>query len=152
MCEIGKLFLHLRPPLRDPDKGKSVVLRGKYAALVHAVRTLGHDAVGVVPTLGPEWFPSRTKSRRLEERLWPCTFSLATDRPSCEPSLRSGGKGDRQRRGAFRVGGTAIFFRESFNAFLCEGIRKSEFTSSNFRPQPHLHRRTFSVILIPPLH
>jgi hypothetical protein len=58
--------------------------------------------------------------------------------------------GDRQRRGAFRGGGTNLFFRASFSAFWCEGIRKSEFTSSNFRPQPHLHRRTFSVIFIPP--
>ncbi len=57
---------------------------------------------------------------------------------------------DRQRRGAFRVGGANLFFRESFSAFSCEGIRKSEFTSPNLRPQPHLHRRTFSVIFIPP--
>lgn len=60
--------------------------------------------------------------------------------------------GDRQRRGAFRVGGANLCFRESFRAFLCEGIKKSESTSSNLRPQPHLHRRTFSVIFIPPLH
>ena len=57
---------------------------------------------------------------------------------------------DRQRRGAFLVGGTNLFFRESFSAFSCEGIRKSELRLSSLRPQPHLHRRTFSAIFIPP--
>jgi hypothetical protein len=78
--------------------------------------------------------------------LFSITF-ITSLRPLLRPLLQPG---DRQRRGAFRVGGTKLFFRESLSAFLCEGIRKSEFTSSNLRPQPHLHRRTFSVIFIPP--
>ena len=59
-------------------------------------------------------------------------------------------RGGRQRRGAFRVGGTNCFFRESLSAFWCEGIKKSEVASTSFRPQPHLQRRALSVIFVPP--
>jgi len=39
-------------------EGNTAVLRGSYAALAHAVRTLGPESKGVVPTPGPEWVPT----------------------------------------------------------------------------------------------
>jgi DNA invertase Pin-like site-specific DNA recombinase len=59
---VGKRYLHwLVDEIRIT--GKSAVLRGNYAALAHAVRNLGHDAAGVVPTFGPEWLPGKDSNR-----------------------------------------------------------------------------------------
>jgi hypothetical protein len=55
--EVGKRYLRF---LVDKIRveGNTAVLRGSHAALVHAVRTLGPESKGVVPTPGPESVPT----------------------------------------------------------------------------------------------
>jgi hypothetical protein len=55
--EVGKRYLRFWVD-EIRVEGNTAVLRGSHAALAHAVRTLGPESKGVVPTPGPESVPT----------------------------------------------------------------------------------------------
>jgi hypothetical protein len=55
---------------------KTALMRGSYAALAHALRTLTDNPTGAVPTFGPEWLPGTVSNPSSPTSVFSCRYSV----------------------------------------------------------------------------